>query len=123
MGAGPLSAIHMEDKKILLDGQVFHSFDQPSLDVACAGSLDSRVDETFSASHGMEEQLLGSEPSEVGVLHEAARLRPQVILGEVGQRAAGEAKWNPLALHILLAHTSNHLQDKGTLPRRGSQMA
>ena len=52
---------------------------------------------------------LWSKASQVGVLHKASRLRTIVILGEVGQGAAPKPKGDPLALHVLLPHTGNHL--------------
>ena len=97
-------------RRDVLDGEVFHGFDKPSLDVACAGCLDGCIDQTFSTSHGVEEQLLGGQTPQVGVLNKASGLRTQVIFGEVGQCAAGKSEWDTLAFHILLANTSNHLQ-------------
>ena len=52
---------------------------------------------------------LGREAAEVGVLHKAAGLGAQVVLGEVRQGAPLEAEGYPLALHILLPHAGNHL--------------
>ncbi len=52
---------------------------------------------------------LWSKASQVGVFHKASRLRAIVILGEVGQGAAPKPKGDALALHVLLAHTGNHL--------------
>lgn len=40
------------------DHEVFHCLDQPALDVASGGGLDSCVNETLPPSHSVEEQLL-----------------------------------------------------------------
>ena len=62
------------------------------------------------AGRGVDEGArLGCKAAEVGVLHEAAGLRAQVVLGEVRQGAPLEAKGYPLALHVLLPHAGNHL--------------
>ena len=58
---------------------------------------------------------LRRQTAQVRVLHKAARLGAQVVLGEVRQRAALEPKRDALALHILLAHARNHL--RGTAER------
>ena len=47
---------------------------------------------TFSASHGVEEELLRGEPSQIGVLHEPSGLWPKVILRKVRQRAVPDAQ-------------------------------
>ena len=53
---------------------------------------------------------LGRQTAEVGVLHKAAGLRAQVVLGEVRQGAPLEAEGYSLAFHILLPHAGNHLR-------------
>lgn len=76
--------------------------------------LDSSVDETLTATHGVEEELGGGEASQVGVLHKAPALRAVIILDEVGQRAVLEAEGDPLTLHVLLPHHCDHLPGGGS---------
>lgn len=75
------------------------------------GRLDSRIDQTLSASHGVEEKLSGCQTSQVGVLHKAPALGAVVILDEVRQRAVLETEGDSLTLHVLLAHHSNNLRE------------
>lgn len=77
-------------------------------------SLDSCVDQTLSASHGVKEELCWCQAGEVGVLHKASTLRTVVILNEVRQRAVFEAKGNSFTLHILLPHHSDNLNKEMT---------
>ena len=94
----------------LLDDEVLHGLDEPTLDVSSAGGLDSRINQPLPTSHGMEEQLLGSQTNEITILHKPSGLWPQVILGKVRQGTTAEAKRNALAFHILLAHACHHLR-------------
>lgn len=72
-------------------------------------SLDSCVDQTLSASHGVEEELCWCQAGKVGVFHKASTLGTIVIFNEVWQRAVFEAKGNSFTFHILLPHHSNNL--------------
>ena len=56
---------------------------------------------------------LRRQPAQVRILHKAARLGPQVVLGEVRQGAALEPERDALALHVLLAHARDHLRAPG----------
>ena len=56
----------------------------------------------------MEEELLGSEPSQVRVLDKSAHFWIEVVLREVRQGAVSEAEGNSLALHGLLPDTDRH---------------
>lgn len=76
-------------------------------------SLDGCVDQTLSASHGVEEELCRCQAGQVGVLHEASALRTVVILNEVRQRAVFEAERDSFTLNVLLPHHSNNLNKKG----------
>lgn len=69
-----------------LDGEVLHGLDQAALDVAGAGRLHRRVDQPLTAAHGVEEELLGRQPPQVGVLDEASRLGAIVILLQCRRR-------------------------------------
>ena len=84
------------------DISVFQGADDTGVDIAhgcgyspasrkhtrtCAGRLDRRVNETFPATHGVEEELLRGEASQVRVLHKPTRLGAVIVLGEVRQRA------------------------------------
>ncbi len=53
---------------------------------------------------------LRGEAAQVGVLHKAAGLGAEVVLGEVRQGAPLEAEGYPLALYVLLPHARNHLR-------------
>lgn len=75
--------------------------------------LDSCVDQTLSASHGVEEELCWRQASQVGILHKASTLRAVVILNEVRQRAVFEAEGDSFTLHVLLPHHSNNLNKEG----------
>lgn len=74
--------------------------------------LDSCVNQTLSASHGVEEELCWRQSSQVGVLHKASALRTIVILDEVGQSSVFEAKRDSFTLNVLLPHHSNDLNER-----------
>lgn len=71
--------------------------------------LDSCINQTLSASHGVEEEFCWCQAGQVGVLHKTSALRTVVILDEVRQCAMFEAKRDSLTLHVLLPHHSNNL--------------
>jgi hypothetical protein len=49
---------HLQVSEYLLDDKVLHSFHQTPLDVTSATSLHSRVNETLTTTHSVEEELL-----------------------------------------------------------------
>ena len=69
------------------------------------------IDETLAATHGVEEELLRGEATEVRVLHKAAALGAVVVLVEVRQSPEPEAVRDALALDVLLPHAGGHLRD------------
>eukprot|EP00958_Prasinococcus_capsulatus_P026051 scaffold4543_cov350-Prasinococcus_capsulatus_cf.AAC.1 len=117
----PVAVAH---RAVVLHHHVLHRLHQPALDVARLTRLHRRVDQALAAAHGVEEELLRGQPPQVRVLHEAARLGPEVVLGEVRQRAVQEPERDALALHVLLAHARDHLRDvdEGTLAARGHHL-
>jgi len=72
-------------------------------------SLDSGINKTLTTSHGVEEELRGSQPGKVGVLDEASRLGAVIVFNEVRQRALTEAEGNALTLNVLLTDASDDL--------------
>ena len=78
--------------------------------LTCFSSLYSCIDQTFSASHGMEEELCRCQASQIRVLHKASALRTIVVFNKMWQCAVFEAKGDSFTLHILLAHHSNNLE-------------
>ena len=50
---------------IIFDHDFLKSLDQLTLDVTGFGSLDSSIDQTFTTSHGVEEELGRSQATEV----------------------------------------------------------
>ena len=91
----PLRVAHCA---VVLDRDVLHGLDEPALDVTRLRSLHSSVDQTLATAHGVKEELLRGEPTQVRVLDKAARLGTVVVLGEVRQRAVEEAVWDALPL-------------------------
>lgn len=74
--------------------------------------LDGGVDETFSPTHGVEEELGGGEPGQVGVLHEPPTFGAVIVFDEVGQRTVLETKGDPLPFHVLLPHNRDDLPQR-----------
>lgn len=107
--AGELSS-ESNHRRSAPDGEVFHSLDETPLNVPSAGRLDGGIDQPLATSHGVEEELLGCQPSQIRVLDKPAGLRPEIVLREVRKGSPGETERDPLALHVLLPHASNHLQ-------------
>lgn len=97
---------------VILHHHRLHRLDETTLDVTGLGSLDSCVDETLSASHGVEEELCWCQAGQVGVLYKASALRAVIILNEVRQCAVFEAKGDSFTLHVLLPHHSNNLNEE-----------
>ena len=73
------------DGSVVSDGCGLHGLDQSALDVSGFGGFDSGIDETLSASHGVEEKLGGRQAGQVRVLHEPLRLRRVIVLHEMRQ--------------------------------------
>ena len=115
----PVLAVHELDdlvhvvahSSVVRHPTTLHGLDQPPLDVPGLARLARRVDDAFAAAHGVEKKLLRSEPGQVRVLDEAARLGAEVVLGKVRKRPVPEPGRNSLALHVLLAHARNDLRD------------
>ena len=68
---------------IILDHDIFKSFDKSPLNISSLSSLDSGIDQTLTTSHGVEEELLRCETSEVAILDEALASGTEIILAEV----------------------------------------
>ena len=96
---------------IILYHYIFKCFDQSSLNVASFGCFDSCIDQSFSASHSVEEELLRSQPLQVAVFDESFTLWTEIILGKVRKRSSVETEGNTFTLNILLTHTSHNLRD------------
>ena len=64
---------------------------------------------TFSASHGVKEELGRSESGEIGILDESSRLGTVIVFDEVRKGSMAETERNTLTLDVLLTHTSNNL--------------
>mmetsp|Transcript_44451 Transcript_44451/g.74151 ORF Transcript_44451/g.74151 Transcript_44451/m.74151 type:complete len:329 (-) Transcript_44451:2589-3575(-) len=96
-------------RAVVLHHHILQRLDQPPLDVPCLRRLHRRVDQPLATAHGVEEELLRGEPSQVRVFHEPAALRAVVVLGEVRQRAVHKPVRDTFPLHVLLAHAGNHL--------------
>jgi hypothetical protein len=75
------------------------------------GSLDGRVDQTFSARDGVEEELCGRETGEETVADESLRWRVLGLLSEVGQGAVLETIGDTATRDNLLTDTGDHLGD------------
>ena len=96
-------------RAVVLDDDVLHRLDQTPLDVTRLGSLHCGIDETLATAHGVEEELLRGETSQVGVLDKPARLGAEIILGKVRQGTAVEAEGDALPLDVLLTDARDHL--------------
>ncbi|KAK0348308.1 hypothetical protein LTR02_018361, partial [Friedmanniomyces endolithicus] len=51
-------AERVADGAVVFDHDFFERLDKPALDVSSFGCLDGGIDETFTTSHGVEEELL-----------------------------------------------------------------
>ena len=87
----------------------FYHFYIQMCGITSLSSLDSCVNKTLSASHGVEEELCWCQAGQVGVLHKASALRTVIIFNEVRQCAVFETKGDSFTLHVLLPHHSNNL--------------
>jgi hypothetical protein len=71
------------DCTIVLNNQFFHGFHQPSMHVTRSSSLNSGIDETFTTTDCMEEELCGRQAIVEGILDETfscwfTTVRPEV---------------------------------------------
>ena len=98
-------------RTVVADRHVLQRLDQAALDVARLGRLHRGVDQTLAPGHGVEEELVRGEATQVRVLHEPTALGRKVVLGEVRQGAVAEAERNALTLDRLLPDTRRHLRD------------
>jgi hypothetical protein len=94
---------------VVLDLDIFQGLDQAPLDVTSLGGLTGGINQTLSATHGVEVKFLRGQTIYVAVGDEAFTLRPKIILTEVRQGSTVEAKCDTLSFHILLANTSHDL--------------
>src|SRR5438132_864081 len=98
------------DRPVVLDFEVFEGVDQPALHVPRPRRPDGRVDEPFPTSHRVEEVLRRVEATLVRRLDEPFRLRAEVALPEVRQRAVPVAAAQSLATDRLLSNRPRHLR-------------
>jgi len=80
------------------------------LNVTSFGNLDSGVDETFTTSHGVEEELLRSETPKIRVLDETACLGAEIVFSEMGECSMLETERYTSALYRLLTHADRSLR-------------
>ena len=99
------------DRSIVANHHVLQGLHQPALDVTGFGSLDSGIDQTFTTSHSVEEELLRRKSSEVRVLDEATSFWTEVILGEMRKRTVTETHRDTFSFNDLLTDTDRHLRD------------
>ena len=78
------------------------AFTSRRLDVTRLGGLHRGVDETFAATHGVEEELLRGQPSQVRVLDEPSSLGPKSSLEKCGNDLSVETKRDTLPFDVLL---------------------
>mmetsp|Transcript_63111 Transcript_63111/g.150777 ORF Transcript_63111/g.150777 Transcript_63111/m.150777 type:complete len:280 (-) Transcript_63111:2054-2893(-) len=100
--------------------QCLHRLHKTPLDVPCLGGLAGRVDDPLAASHGMHPDFLWCKACQVGVLHEAPRLRSIIVLREVRQGPLIEAVPDAGTFHVLLTHTGHNLGNVQWRPLRAS---
>ena len=103
-----------------MDEILVSPFSSQMLRLTSLSSLDSCIDQTLSASHGVEEELSWCQASQVGVLHKASTLRTVIIFNEVRQRAVFEAEGDSFTLHVLLPHHSDNLEKGGSYRGKGT---
>ncbi|KAI6769816.1 hypothetical protein HG530_004445 [Fusarium avenaceum] len=76
----------ISNRSIVARRKIFQSLDQSSLNVTCFGSLDRSINETFSASHGVEEELARGKTTKVRVLNETTSFGEGLKLVGSGHR-------------------------------------
>ena len=96
---------------VVLDNHVLHSLDKTTLDVTSFRRLNCSIDQTFSATHGVEKELLRSQTTQIRVLDETTRLGTEIILAKVRQCSAFETVRNTFSFYVLLSYTRNHLRN------------
>ena len=102
------------DRAVVLDPHILHRLHHTTLDVTRVRRLHSRVDQTLTTAHGVEEVLGRTETLDEGGLDESAGLYAVIVLGEVGQSAVLEGILDTLTVYDLLAEKSHHLRDVET---------
>lgn len=82
------TAITIPDCMIILYFQTLQMFHQASLKITTSWSLDCSINETLSASHAVEEELLGSQSCQEPVADEAGCTWVGVVGDEGGKGLA-----------------------------------
>ena len=90
------------------DHDIIERLNQTTLDIIRLGGVGSCVNKTFTASHGVEEELPCSKTLEVRVLNEPTRLGCEAVLSEVEKTAVTETKGHMLILSGLVSDTGRH---------------
>ena len=99
------------DSAIVLYHDVFERLHQSTRNVASIGSLDGRIDQTFTASHRVEVKLRWRQSCQVAVSDEAFRWCRVIVFCEMRQRALVETKADSLTFDVLLSATRHNLRD------------
>ena len=94
---------------VVTNHDIFHAFNQPTLNVSGLTGFDRCINQTHSTTHCMEEELFRCKALDKGTLDEAAGDRRVIKLLKVWKGSIGITIGNTLAVHVLLAQTRNHL--------------
>ena len=96
---------------VVLDDDVFHRLDETSLNVTSLGRFNGGIDQTFAATHGVEEELLRGQTAQVRVFDETTRFWTEIILAKVRQSSPFEPVRDTFAFYVLLSDARNHLRN------------
>lgn len=90
---------------------VFNQLYETPLHIACIGRFDCSIDDTLSASHGMEKKLSCRKARKKAVLDKPSRFWRLDQPGEVRQRSLSEPVCDSFSSDCLLPYTTDHLTE------------
>ena len=96
-------------RSIIFNRNIFQCFDQTALNIPSLRCFTGSINQTFPSTHGMKEEFLGGQSSQVRIFHKPSTFRRMIIFCEVRQSSVIKPERNALSFNILLSHTSSHL--------------
>src|SRR3989338_9124797 len=92
---------------IVMDGEVFERLHQTALHISSFCGLDGCVDQSFTSSHRVKEELGGRKTGIEGVLDKSFGGRIARVKSKMRKGAEMEAICNAATAYSLLSHDSN----------------
>ena len=85
------------------------NFHKSTLNISSRSCFNSRIDQSFTPSHSVEEKFCWRQTSQVWIFNEPLRLRWKIVFHEAGKRSMVKMKWDSFSGYILLPNDRDNL--------------